>query len=412
MPVTYGSDYGSPTLDLNFARNKSLNDTMTGRNLITFTRSSTGTYVGSDGLIKTAAVDTPRFDHNPITGVCNGLLIEESRGNNFLYSSNVGNVSYWTTSNATVSLNSTTAPDNTLTATKLISGTSPSTESYVYSGTVTRVPEGTHLVSIFAKAAEYRYLSISGGEFGRYAIYDLNTGTVTATGGGITGTITAFPNGWYRCSIPVYGYSAGYNYRFKVTNSPSSTTFTGDGVSGIYVWGAQFEAYSVFPTSYIPTTTSTVTRSADAASITGTNFSSWYNQSEGTFSSKYTTPISGTRTIIGLDDGTANEQINLYTDTSNTILTVVDNGSTQANMTFGTAVSGPINSSSFSYQLNNFNATLGGSTVSSDSSGTIPTVNLMRIGNSFGGSVHSGYISRLTYYPKRLPNYQLQALTR
>ena len=65
MSAIHGVNYGRPTLDLNFAKNKSLIDTLTGRNLITFSRSSTATYVGADGLIKYAASNAARFDHNP-----------------------------------------------------------------------------------------------------------------------------------------------------------------------------------------------------------------------------------------------------------------------------------------------------------------------------------------------------------
>lgn len=72
---------GIPSLDLNFAKNKSLIDSVSGNNLVTFTRASTATYVGEDGLIKTAAVNEPRFDHNPTTGESLGLLVEEQRTN-------------------------------------------------------------------------------------------------------------------------------------------------------------------------------------------------------------------------------------------------------------------------------------------------------------------------------------------
>ena len=71
----------SPSLDLNFARDKSLIDSVSGNNSITFTRNSIGTYVGSDGLIKTAGINEPRFDHNPVTGESLGLLVEEERSN-------------------------------------------------------------------------------------------------------------------------------------------------------------------------------------------------------------------------------------------------------------------------------------------------------------------------------------------
>ena len=79
-PTNFLNVGAAPSLMLNFAREKSLEDQISGKDLITFTRSSVGTYVGADGLIKTAAADEPRFDHDA-NGNCLGLLIEEQRTN-------------------------------------------------------------------------------------------------------------------------------------------------------------------------------------------------------------------------------------------------------------------------------------------------------------------------------------------
>ena len=102
-----------PALDLNFARQKRLDSR------VTFTRASTGTYVGSDGLIKTAASGEARFDHDPETGESLGLLVEESRTNLLRYSEEFNNAP-WRKYNTTVSSNTATAPDGTSTADKLI----------------------------------------------------------------------------------------------------------------------------------------------------------------------------------------------------------------------------------------------------------------------------------------------------
>jgi hypothetical protein len=70
-----------PSLDLRFAENKSLIDAVTGQQLVTFTRGGDGTFTDSAGVLQTAAANVPRFDHNPITGECLGLLVEEPRTN-------------------------------------------------------------------------------------------------------------------------------------------------------------------------------------------------------------------------------------------------------------------------------------------------------------------------------------------
>ena len=81
-------------------------------------------------------------------------------------------------------------------------------------------------------------------------------------------------DGWYRCSTSV-----------ALNQTASSSVIyidtPGDGTSGIYVWGAQYEQ-GAHATSYIPTSGSTVTRADDFAVIKGTNFTDFYNQSEGT----------------------------------------------------------------------------------------------------------------------------------
>ena len=107
------------SLDLNFSQYKALTDSVSGTNLITFSRASTGTYVDSDGLIKTAVADAPRFDHDPVTGESLGLLIEEERTNLFTYSEEFDDAT-WLKSNATVTANDAVAPDGTSTADKLI----------------------------------------------------------------------------------------------------------------------------------------------------------------------------------------------------------------------------------------------------------------------------------------------------
>ena len=112
MPVFTSSievtaDYPTikPSLNLNFARSRSLDPR------ITFTRASVGTYVGRDGLIKTAGVDEARFDHDPDTLESLGLLIEESRTNLITYSHEINNTNFWFGSRTYISIDSTISPD-------------------------------------------------------------------------------------------------------------------------------------------------------------------------------------------------------------------------------------------------------------------------------------------------------------
>ena len=259
-----------PSLDLDFTQ-----EVLDPR--ITFSRGSIGTRVNRNRLIETISANQPRFDYDPVTGECKGLLIEESRSNSLLYSADTSNAAWG--GKSTVIIGSTiTAPDGTNTAYKVIENTSNVIHNTNQSvGTIS----GTYTVSCFVKAGErYRgYIQIFGAGGNVRAAFNLKTGTIT--GGSGTNTITPYPNGWYRVTSTGTFTSATAACYLVIYNDNGVGTYTGDGSSGLYFWGAQVEA-GAFPTSYIPTTASTVTRTADLASITGTNFSSWYNSSEGT----------------------------------------------------------------------------------------------------------------------------------
>jgi hypothetical protein len=249
-----------PALDLNFARQKRLDPR------VTFTRGSTATYVGSDGLIKTAASGEARFDHDSDTGESLGLLIEESRTNLFTHSQDF---STWIMNNQSVTANATTAPDSTITAYKLVESNASEFHRISISINLT----GSHTMTVFAKAAERDILTLipastSGG--GQPVYFDLTNGTISASLGSATSaSIQALPNGWYRCSVT--DSMSGFGYPFLgVAQTSGTESYQGDGTSGIYIWGAQLEAGS-FPTSYIPTSGSTVTRAADVVSLTNSS---------------------------------------------------------------------------------------------------------------------------------------------
>jgi hypothetical protein len=248
--------FGDATLDLNFASSLSLDDAVSGNNLITFSRASSGTYVGSDGLIKTAVTDAPRFDHDPVTGESLGLLIEESRTNLVTYSEQLNNAAWGQISTGVpvVTPNILTAPDGTITG-DLVVGNDANTW---IANNVGAVGAGQYNFSVWLKSDIAQTADI----FMSYGVTDNLVCSVTTN--------------WQRFTL-------------TATRAATSGLFVGVNVGNaknIYIWGAQLEEGS-FPTSYIPTTSSTVTRATDVTSITGTNFSSWYNQSEGTAFAEY-----------------------------------------------------------------------------------------------------------------------------
>ena len=401
-----------PSLNLDFANSRVLDPR------VSFTRASASTYVGSDGLIKTAATNEPRFDHNPATRESLGLLVEEQRTNLLTYSEDFTNAAWAPLLSATTG-NVIAAPNGATTADKLVSG-SGSQGQITHTTAMTASTVFTY--SVFAKKAEWDFLLLrlkgnDGVDSGAY--FNLTTGTIDTTESDNTATIQNFGNGWYRCSITRTSGSGATTTRQRLIPTNAKNTWsTGDGTSGIYLWGAQLEA-GAFPTSYSPTTSAAATRAADVAQITGTNFSSWYRQDEGTVLVSATTNAThrGSNSFprkLTVSDGTNNNSIEdyyrvtgSYTDTGYRVDTA---GVSQAQ--FDTNNQRNSQTSVIGYAANNFAFAVGGTVNNTDSFGTVPTTTSLRLGQRMDGSMPlNGTIRRLVYWPQRLPNSTLQAIT-
>ncbi len=420
---------GTPSLDLNFASNKSLIDNVTGNNLVTFTRTSGGTYVGEDGLIKTAGVNEPRFDHNPTTRESLGLLVEEARTNLLLRSEEFDNAS-WSKLAASATANTATAPDNTVTAGSLIE--SATTDIHVAYQDIAGSASAQYTQSIFAKANTRSYVQLSIGDGGPNnvsAVFNLSAGTIVSTaiggtGSGVSASIKSYPNGWHRISVTGVPAAAGNNVRqhIYILSPTLQGSYAGDGVSGIYLWGAQLEA-GAFPTSYIPTTSSAATRAADIASITGTNFSSWYNQTEGTlFAEWFGGPVDVNKypSFFAARNSSANNSQNTVEIFQGPSLSSVrPNGLVRVNnvnqivrdagdlVAFNARVKAALG-----VRVNDFAFTVNGSLIGgTQTSGTLPTVDTANIGFNTTSDFINGTISRITYFPQRLSNANLQRIT-
>ena len=409
----------APSLDLQFADNKSLVDATTGSNLVTFTRASSGTFVDSAGVLQTAATDAPRFDHNPTTGESLGLLVEEQRTNLLLRSEEFDNAS-WVKARTSVSFNATTAPNGTATADALIEDTTASASHIAYQNV--NVGVAFYTISVYAKASTRTqfYLRIDTATQSRVVIFDLTTGTSTNSSG-IVGSVTLAGNGWYRCTATLTAAENCINAVIGLALA-GNVSYTGDGTSGIYVWGAQLEA-GAFPTSYIPTTTAAVTRNADVASITGSAYSSWFTSAnENTFY------VEGIKTQANVANGT------FFCGSNNTVNAIVGGwitynstgskprfqsrqgsvrGDTQnnaADLSAGSVFKGALCTST-----DTFAAVSNGSLVTSAATpvqtdwGTSLAIGWFPSGGYTGAL--NGHIRRLTYWPQRLANATLQTLT-
>ena len=410
-----------PSLDLAFALDK----TLTARKGPTpaFTRvqaTSTGsTYIGADKLINYAAANEPRFDHDPATGVCKGLLIEESR-TNFITRSEELNDASWTKSQVTVNENTTTSPSGIVDADKVVESTALSIHRIV-KGSLSAIAGTGYSVSVYAKADGRRYLYLNAGGFGSNSTFDLESGVVSATQNG-TASITNAGNGWWRCvttGTAATTQTTVVNFQLNTTSTASDSSYTGDGTSGLYLWGAQLEA-GAFPTSYIPTTSGTAARSADVCSIAGTDFSSFYNQVEGTLFGDVTPQtVDQLAVVVGVNTTTFQNSHLLYKINSTAL-------AAGKRWVANTNVAGPAQSSliptptdiavsrgilSYAYKLNDMAFAANGTLIGTDNTGTMPFPAAMRIGGRDDGLQINGHIARIQYFRKRLSNAKLQTLT-
>lgn len=356
----------------------------------------------------TAQNNVPRFDHNPTTGESLGLLIEEQRTNLALQSEAFGTT--WGATRSFVTTNILVGPDGTLTADKVYENTTASNSHYV-AQTISLTSGTSYTFSVYAKAGERTQvrLRVDGTAMFANAQFNLSSGVVSSG----TGTITNVGNGWYRCSVTGTSDLTGSNtVAIYLLDGSGATNYTGDGYSGLYVWGAQLEA-GAFATSYIPTTAASATRQADAASMTGTNFSSWYDAAEGTMYGEAFDIGRGSLANIDLysiSDGLNSNRISgsLGTDIH---LIVRTNDVTQANLDAGTPTVGAFNKIAGAYKVNDFAVSLNGGAVVTDTVGTIPVVNQFIIGALPSSARRGAYVRKLAYYPLRLTNAQLQAIT-
>jgi hypothetical protein len=348
----------------------------------------------------------PRFDYDPVTLLPRGFLVEEARTNLATYSEQIDNAA-WTKSGSSVSANATTAPDGTLTADKLqVLDTSNSQKNI--SQTIGAIST-TYADTVYAKAAELSWLVINqfdGAD--RRTWFNLSNGTVGTTAAGTTASIQALPNGWYRCTAVRAMGTGAITLVLNVANADNSAVFVGTVGQGIFVWGAQREA-GAFATSYIPTIASTVTRSADVATITGSLFSQWYNQQTGSFIAEWAINNANStgRYIVKAFSPSVAQGYGLWLN-SNSIDTRAWIGATS--ITAGNAALSTANKAAFGYRAGDNAASVNGIAAVA-SSATGPTdATYLEIGSA-GASYFNGHIRSIRYVPVRAADFQLQQVT-
>lgn len=362
-------------------------------------RATTATYVGSDGLIKTALANEVRFDYT--NGSCPSILVEPQRTNILLNSESfAGSFGY---NQCSITSNQ-TAPDGSNNAKRITNGTT--TTDVFFEQSVSFTPN-TYTWSIFVKKGTDTVATIKPvhvGIAGDVSLMTFNfaTETITSYGGIISSGYKKYANGWYRifCSVVITSSVVSLRGRFGNSNTPN-----------VYNdWAfPQLEAGS-YATSYIPTTSASVTRNADVISKTG--ISSLIGQTEGTMFID----------INYKEDSVFKNFFNLGTSTSSYIAIVarnnnkigaeVLNAGVQVNNEGSTIYTSQRLKIAFAYKANDFAMYINGVLAFSQSSGTVPAKAEVYLGSYGNGTQQSkDGIKSAALWKTRLSNTELATLT-
>jgi hypothetical protein len=358
---------------------------------VTFTRAgTTATRVNSNGFIEAVAADTARFDFDPITLACKGLLIEEQRTNLMLQSENFA--TNWTRAGASLVTDDEQSPDGTINADTF---TATSSTAVITQSITKAAAPITYTASLYMKGTSPSFaISLDDGATlnrGRISV-NLTNGTFTTLQEGaftiLGADVVDAGNGWYRAYLSVTTNSTTI-LRFR-------NFFTVIGAEAI-LWGAQLEV-GASATSYISTTTAAVTRNEDVAVITGANFSNfWQNGKGGVEVRAQPGTVSGTRPLVQFDDNTADNIIAVRGVDANVFLFIRDTSVDQANLNAGTIVENIYYNFRGLWQTDNCKAKLTSNPVVTDTTATIPTVTQARIGND-GTNYLNGHLATIEYY--------------
>lgn len=400
-----------PTLWLDFQYSTSLDSR------ITFTRASTATYFNNLGVLTTAGSGVPRFDYNPSTLQPRGLLIEEQRTNSIRNNTMQGAVAgtpgtaptNWTASVVTTTGLTTsvvgTGTESGITYIDLnlagtASGAGSFTVQFEANGIITASSGQTWAGSVYWKIAGGSYNGLSGGAL-----------RVDERAGGFLATktlVNADPTTAALSSQRISGSAALTNasttnivpyIRFSIANGAAIDITLRIGLPQLEL--------GAFATSVIPTTTTALTRNADVASMTGTNFSSWYNQTEGSFVANGVSFGGAVAGLYSASNGTSAQSVSVRLQQQFSFA----QGLNRASFTYTT---NSIARHGFAYKANDYAAAFNGTalTISAQPTDVPTTANVLNIGTLETGAFSlNGWIQRIAYYPTRLPNATLQVLT-
>jgi hypothetical protein len=360
----------------------------------------------------TDRLNVPRLTYQNGGGGCPSLLLEKQSTNLVTYSEQFDNGA-WSKSGVTVTANDTTSPDGTQNADKVVENTANSSHGCYQGATVTNgIP---YTWSGFIKAGERTKVRLyAESSSAPYVSFNLSDGTITNTSGSITGSIENFGNGWYRCIATTTTTGTTAYFNINALDASGNISYTGDGTSGFYIWGAQIEASS-YPTSYIPTTSASATRVADECSKTG--ISSLIGQTEGTLFADIELNLAGSNVgfyALQVYDSASSPTytkaayIELY---QGKVYGYVRNTTVQCEIISSTYADNTRLKIAIAYKANDFALYVNGVQIGTDTSGSLPSV-LNSLALHYSASSQQGSpLHQAIIFPTRLTNAELASLT-
>lgn len=352
--------------------------------------------------------DQPRFEY-AADGQSVGLLIESQSSNLFARSSGFDYTAAWTPTNSAVGAEA-ISPDGTLNAFAWREDSQSNVRRLFQTATVAA---GSVAFSVYAKLLgnERRLVIREDTTTGDSAVFDLSSGTVAATNVGGAGLIEAAGGGWYRCTLITSPGSGSKIFGFWLASGTGTNyeSYTGDGYSGVILFGAMCENASA-PSSYIESLgTASVTRAADSCSVALSNIGLASGQDLTAVVEGETAEIAGAA-LIGFDDGSSSNYARILRHSNlNYTFDVRTNAVSQAVITLGSSSSDT--KFAFRVENNNIGAAADGSSVTTDTSATIGLMTTMQIGNAYWGVQTNGTISRVSIYSEPLSDTNLTALS-
>jgi hypothetical protein len=360
-------------------------------------------------------LNIPRLDYS--LGSCPNILLEPQRTNLALRSEEFNDAT-WVKNAASVTANATTSPSGIANADTLTGDGSSAVHSIQQNASFTL--NAAYSISFYVKKSTNNFAQIYtfNGTGGQFANFDINSGVVgtlgTTFGTAPTSSITSVGNGWYRCTmIFTAALTASSGFGIALVSSSTSARLEANTLStSVFLWGAQLEA-GAYATSYIPTTSASVTRNQDVISKTG--ISSLIGQTEGTMFVDFIYDHSGTAAAeaISISDGTSANRIFLGNVFSSTFSATVTTSSF-AQFTSATSYSlvvGQRYKVAIAYKANDFAFYVNGVQISSGTSGSVPATSRLAFDSGSGSSNFYKPTNAIALWKTRLTNAQLAALT-